>query len=40
MKKIIILILVLLLAGFLRFYRLGEVPAGLYRDEAFLGYNA
>ncbi len=24
----------------LRFYKLGETPAGLYRDEAFLGYNA
>ena len=32
--------MVFLLAGILRFYRLGEIPAGFYRDEAFLGYNA
>lgn len=34
------LILVLLLALFLRFYRLGSVPAGFHADEAALGYNA
>ncbi len=39
-KQLIALIIILLLAAFLRFYRLGEVPAGFHRDEAFLGYNA
>lgn len=31
---------IILLAAFLRFYRLGEVPPSLYWDEASLGYNA
>lgn len=35
-----ILISIFLLAALLRFYRLDSVPAGFYRDEAFLGYNA
>ena len=35
-----LIILVVLVAGFLRFWRLGEVPVGFHRDEAFLGYNA
>lgn len=39
-KEYFLLLLIFLLAGFLRFYRLGGVPAGFYRDEAFLGYNA
>lgn len=39
MKKYLIL-LILIIAAFLRFYKLGEIPAGLHRDEAFLGYNA
>lgn len=39
-KSFIILILITLLGAGLRFYRLGEVPAGFHRDEAFLGYNA
>lgn len=39
MKKILILF-VLLLAFFLRFFKLGENPASLYWDEASLGYNA
>lgn len=33
------LLLMTLLAGFLRFYRLGELPAGFHIDEASLGYN-
>ncbi|RJQ37736.1 phospholipid carrier-dependent glycosyltransferase [Candidatus Microgenomates bacterium] len=39
-NKTIFLLFILLLGFFLRFYRLGDVPAGLHRDEAFLGYNA
>jgi len=35
-----ILLLVTFLGGFLRFYRLGEVPNGVYVDEAAIGYNA
>ena len=31
---------IIFFAGFLRFYRLGDVPIGVHRDEAFLGYNA
>lgn len=34
------LILIFILGALLRFYRLGEIPVGLHRDEAFLGYNA
>lgn len=44
MKKIslnlIIFCLILVLAGALRFYKLGEVPIELNRDEASLGYTA
>ncbi len=36
----LILVSILVLAGLLRFYKLGEIPAGFHRDEAFLGYNA
>lgn len=39
-KCLIILLVITALAGILRFYRLGEIPTGLHRDEAFLGYNA
>ncbi len=39
-KQWILLICIVLLGGFLRFYKLGDVPAGFHRDEAFLGYNA
>ena len=39
-RTIVILIIILLLGTFLRFYRLGEIPVGFHRDEAFLGYNA
>lgn len=36
----VILILILLLAGFLRFYHLSSTPPGLYPDEAMNGNNA
>jgi 4-amino-4-deoxy-L-arabinose transferase-like glycosyltransferase len=39
-KTIRILFLIFLLAGFLRFYKLGDIPSGFHRDEAFFGYNA
>ena len=39
-KNKILLILVIILALSLRFYRLGENPPSLYWDEASLGYNA
>lgn len=41
MKSTVFLIgIIVLLAIFLRTLYLGDVPAGLHRDEAFLGYNA
>lgn len=36
----LLLACIMFLGGFLRFYKLGETPIGLHRDEAFLGYNA
>lgn len=39
MRKILI-ISVFILAFFLRFYKVGSVPPGLYIDEASIGYNA
>lgn len=39
-KSFLILLVVFLLGAFFRFYHLGEIPVGLHRDEAFLGYNA
>ena len=39
-KRYLALIAIVLLAGALRFYKLGDVPTGFHRDEAFLGYNA
>ena len=33
-------IAILVLAGFLRMYRLGDIPNGLYQDETAIGYNA
>jgi len=39
-KKKLFLIFIFLLAFFLRFYKLGEVPNGLYQDETAIGYNA
>lgn len=38
--KLLIIPLIVLLGFLLRFYNLGQVPAALHRDEAFLGYNA
>lgn len=41
MKKIVfVLLLIVILGAVLRFHRLGEIPQGFHRDEAFLGYNA
>lgn len=42
MKKVygIIVILLIALAVFLRFWQLGEIPAGFHSDEADYGYNA
>ena len=39
-KTTVLLFIIFILGSFLRFYTLGEVPVGLHRDEAFLGYNA
>lgn len=39
-KQWILLILILLLATFLRFWQLGQTPKGFYCDEASLGYSA
>lgn len=39
LKKSLI-IAVFIIAFFVRFIRLGDVPVGFHRDEAFLGYNA
>lgn len=39
-RPIILLLLITLLGFLIRFYRLGEAPAGLYLDEAAQGYNA
>lgn len=38
--KLFMILLIVLLGFLLRFYNLGQVPAALHRDEAFLGYNA
>ncbi len=35
-----LLVGIILLASLLRLFRLGDIPVGLHRDEAFLGYNA
>lgn len=39
-KNYFFLIAILSVSIILRFYRLGEMPPGFHRDEAFLGYNA
>lgn len=39
-KEIILLVLIILLSVFLRFYKLGEIPNGFYVDEAVSAYNA
>lgn len=36
----ILLVVIIFLAAFLRFYKLGKVPASLYWDEVSIGYNA
>lgn len=39
-RHLVILLLVLFVAAFLRFYNLGSIPAGLHGDAASQGYNA
>lgn len=39
-KRYFFLFLIFLLAAFLRFYKLGVIPNGLYQDETAIGYNA
>src|SRR3990167_9986113 len=39
-KEFILLAAILLIGGFLRFYKLGSIPSGLYVDEAVTGYNS
>jgi 4-amino-4-deoxy-L-arabinose transferase-like glycosyltransferase len=39
-RKLLILIAIIFLAAFLRFYKLGQNPPGLYWDEAVFGYDA
>ena len=39
-KKYFLLLLILLLALFLRFWQLGEIPSGIHMDEADTGYSA
>lgn len=36
----IFLLLIIILAGLLRFYQIDTIPPGLYQDEAAIGYNA
>jgi len=38
--RVILFTLILLIAVFTRFYRLGEIPMGIHADEASQGYNA
>lgn len=40
LKILSVLVIIVLLAVFLRFFRLGDVPNGLYQDETAIGYNA
>lgn len=39
-KEIILFILIIFIGLFLRFHKLGEIPGGMYKDEAVTGYNA
>lgn len=39
-KELFLLIAILIIGAFLRFYKLGNIPSGLYVDEAATGYNA
>jgi len=38
-KYIVLICIITLFAGFVRFLHLGKLPVSLHRDEAFLGYN-
>lgn len=38
--QIFLLSIVVVLGAIIRFYRLGSIPSGFHRDEAYLGYNA
>ena len=38
--KLLILLGIFVIAFILRFYKLGDVPNGLYQDETSIGYNA
>ncbi len=40
MRNKFFLLLILVIGFIFRFYQLGEIPHGIHRDEAFLGYNA
>jgi hypothetical protein len=40
MKSKLLLFIIIVFAFFLRFYKLGEVPMGLFGDEVDAGYNA
>lgn len=40
LPHVVLLLAVLLAGGALRFYRVGELPPGLYRDEAYYGLDA
>lgn len=40
MKSKYLIILILIVGLFLRFYKLGSIPNGLYQDETAIGYNA
>ncbi|MBI3385656.1 glycosyltransferase family 39 protein, partial [Candidatus Gottesmanbacteria bacterium] len=40
LKPWLILALIVIVAAFLRFYKLGQVPFGFYQDESAIGYNA
>lgn len=40
MRQIVIFLIILILAAFLRFYNLSHVPPGVNRDEASIGYTA
>ena len=38
--EVVLILLVIIFAAYLRFIRLSEIPNGLYVDEALVGYNA
>lgn len=39
-SKLVFLVLIIFVGAFLRFYKLAEIPSGVYVDEAAIGYNA